>query len=75
MALKQYKRLFEFENAKGIITSVGGQTANNLTPKLAKNGIKMMGINQNLSSWRKSKNSLFLSVIQNLKHLNAISFN
>ena len=34
--------------------------------KLAKNGVKMMGINQNLSSWRKSKNSLSSSIIQKL---------
>ena len=33
----------EFENLKGIITCVGGQTANNLTPVLAKNGIKILG--------------------------------
>tara|TARA_B100000427_G_C14965210_1_gene358540 strand:- start:76 stop:504 length:429 start_codon:yes stop_codon:yes gene_type:complete len=34
--------------------------------KLAKNGVKMIGINQNLSSWRKSKNSLSSSIIQKL---------
>ena len=33
----------EFENTKGIVTSVGGQTANNLTLKLAQNGIKILG--------------------------------
>ena len=33
----------EFENAKGIVTCVGGQTANNLTPKLAKHGINLFG--------------------------------
>ena len=35
--------LFRSENPKGIVTSVGGQTANNLTPKLAKSGIKLLG--------------------------------
>jgi carbamoyl-phosphate synthase large subunit len=33
----------EFENPKGIITCVGGQTANNLTPGLAQHGIKILG--------------------------------
>ena len=33
----------EFENPKGIITCVGGQTANNLTPKLADAGINILG--------------------------------
>ena len=33
----------DFENPKGIITCVGGQTANNLTPGLAQRGINIMG--------------------------------
>ena len=33
----------EFENPKGVITCVGGQTANNLTPGLAQRGINIMG--------------------------------
>ena len=33
----------EFENPKGIITCVGGQTANNLTPGLAEHGITILG--------------------------------
>ena len=33
----------DFENPKGIITCVGGQTANNLTPGLADRGINIMG--------------------------------
>lgn len=33
----------DFENPKGVITSVGGQTANNLTPKLANAGIHLLG--------------------------------
>jgi carbamoyl-phosphate synthase large subunit len=31
------------EHPTGIVTCVGGQTANNLTPKLAKNGIRIIG--------------------------------
>ena len=34
--------------------------------RLAKNGIKMIGINQNLTSWRKNKNSLSSSTFQKL---------
>ncbi|MEO2201139.1 MAG: ATP-grasp domain-containing protein, partial [Nitrosopumilus sp.] len=37
----------EFENPKGIITCVGGQTANNLTPGLAKHGITILGTTAN----------------------------
>ena len=33
----------DFENPKGIITCVGGQTANNLTPGLAQHGMNIMG--------------------------------
>ncbi len=33
----------EFENPQGIITCVGGQTANNLTPGLAQHGVNIMG--------------------------------
>ncbi|MCV0398657.1 MAG: carbamoyl-phosphate synthase (glutamine-hydrolyzing) large subunit [Nitrosarchaeum sp.] len=33
----------DFEHPKGIITCVGGQTANNLTPGLAEHGINIMG--------------------------------
>ena len=35
--------IIEFENPKGVITCVGGQTANNLTPGLAQHGINIMG--------------------------------
>ena len=35
--------IVEFEKLAGIVTAVGGQTANNLTPKLAKFGIKIIG--------------------------------
>ncbi len=33
----------DFENPKGVITCVGGQTANNLTPGLAEHGINILG--------------------------------
>jgi carbamoyl-phosphate synthase large subunit len=33
----------EFENPKGVITCVGGQTANNLTPGLAQHGVTILG--------------------------------
>lgn len=33
----------DFENPKGVITCVGGQTANNLTPGLAECGVDIMG--------------------------------
>jgi len=33
----------DFENPKGVITCVGGQTANNLTPGLADHGINILG--------------------------------
>ena len=33
----------DFEHPKGVITCVGGQTANNLTPGLAEHGINIMG--------------------------------
>ncbi|MDH3618266.1 MAG: carbamoyl-phosphate synthase (glutamine-hydrolyzing) large subunit [Nitrosopumilus sp.] len=33
----------EFEHPKGVITCVGGQTANNLTPGLAEHGVNILG--------------------------------
>ncbi len=35
--------IIEFENPKGVITCVGGQTANNLTLGLANHGVKILG--------------------------------
>ena len=35
--------IYERERACGIVTCVGGQTANNLTPKLSKSGAKIIG--------------------------------
>ena len=37
----------DFENPKGMITCVGGQTANNLTPGLAEHGINILGTSAN----------------------------
>lgn len=43
LTLERILDIAEFESPKGVVTSVGGQTANNLTPKLVQNGIKLMG--------------------------------
>jgi carbamoyl-phosphate synthase large subunit len=43
LTLERVLDIADFEKLTGIVTAVGGQTANNLTPKLAKNGIKIIG--------------------------------
>jgi carbamoyl-phosphate synthase large subunit len=43
LTLERILDIADVENPKGVVTSVGGQTANNLTPKLAKSGIKLFG--------------------------------
>ena len=43
MTLERVLDIAEFEKLSGIVTAVGGQTANNLTPKLARNGIRIIG--------------------------------
>jgi len=43
LTLERILDINEFENAKGMVTSVGGQTANNLTPEIVKHGIKLFG--------------------------------
>ncbi len=43
LTLERILDITDFEKPTGIVTAVGGQTANNLTPKLAKNGIKIIG--------------------------------
>ncbi len=43
LTLERILDIAEFENPKGIVTCVGGQTANNLTLNLAKNGINILG--------------------------------
>lgn len=43
LTLERVLDIADFEKPTGIVTAVGGQTANNLTPKLAQNGIKIIG--------------------------------
>ncbi|MGI0059067.1 MAG: carbamoyl-phosphate synthase (glutamine-hydrolyzing) large subunit, partial [Nitrosotalea sp.] len=43
LTLERVLDIADFEKPDGIVTAVGGQTANNLTPKLAQNGIKIIG--------------------------------
>jgi carbamoyl-phosphate synthase large subunit len=43
LTLERILDITDMESPKGLVTSVGGQTANNLTPKLAKAGIKLLG--------------------------------
>lgn len=43
LTLERVLDICEVEKPTGVVTCVGGQTANNLTPKLAKNGIKIIG--------------------------------
>jgi len=43
LTLERILDISEFERPNGIVTSVGGQTANNLTPKLADSGITLIG--------------------------------
>ena len=45
LTLERILDISEFERPKGIVTSVGGQTANNLAPKLADSGITLIGTN------------------------------
>jgi len=47
LTLERILDIAEFENPKGIITCVGGQTANNLTLGLAKLGVNIMGTSAN----------------------------
>ncbi|MBI2937451.1 MAG: carbamoyl-phosphate synthase (glutamine-hydrolyzing) large subunit [Thaumarchaeota archaeon] len=43
LTLERVLDIYEKENPKGVVTCVGGQTANNLTPKLAKRGVAILG--------------------------------
>jgi carbamoyl-phosphate synthase large subunit len=43
LTLERILDIADYESPKGIVTSVGGQTANNLTPKIAKSGIQLLG--------------------------------
>jgi len=43
LTLERILDITEFESSKGVVTSVGGQVANNLTTKLSNNGVKIFG--------------------------------
>ena len=43
LTLERILDIADFEKPTGIVTAVGGQIANTLTPKLAKNGVKIIG--------------------------------
>ena len=43
MTLERVLDIYEKEMPEGVLVSVGGQTANNLAPKLAKHGVRIIG--------------------------------
>lgn len=43
LTLERVLDIYEKEKANGVVTCVGGQIANNLTPKLARNNVKIVG--------------------------------
>ena len=43
LTLERILDITEFESPKGVVTSVGGQVANNLTTKLSNNNVKIFG--------------------------------
>ncbi|HEY4699130.1 MAG TPA: ATP-grasp domain-containing protein, partial [Nitrososphaerales archaeon] len=43
LSLERILDISDKENPIGIVTCVGGQTANNLSPKITKNGVKILG--------------------------------
>ncbi len=57
--------IVDFENPKGVITCVGGQTANNLTPVLSENGINILGTSSSDVD-RAENRSKFSSVLDEL---------
>ena len=65
LTLERILDIYEFENSKGIVTSVGGQTANNLTPALADNGVTLIGTSaQNID--RAENRSRFSEILDKL---------
>jgi carbamoyl-phosphate synthase large subunit len=65
LTLERILDIADFEKPTGIVTAVGGQTANNLTPKLAKNGIKIIGTSfEDID--RAENRSKFSQVLDNL---------
>ncbi|MFZ1076013.1 MAG: carbamoyl-phosphate synthase (glutamine-hydrolyzing) large subunit [Nitrosotalea sp.] len=65
LTLERVLDIAEFEKLTGIVTAVGGQTANNLTPKLAKHGIKIIGTSYEDID-RAENRSHFSKVLDNL---------
>ncbi len=65
LTLERVLDIADFENTKGIVTSVGGQTANNLTPRLAKAGLNLLGTSADDVD-RAENRSKFSSVLDKL---------
>jgi carbamoyl-phosphate synthase large subunit len=65
LTLERILDIHEFEQAKGIVTSVGGQIANNLTPKILKHGIQLLGTSA-IDVDRAENRSKFSQVLDNL---------
>ncbi len=65
LTLERILDIHEFEQAKGIVTSVGGQVANNLTPKILKHGIQLLGTSASDVD-RAENRSKFSQVLDNL---------
>ena len=65
LTLERILDIYEFENPKGVVTSVGGQTANNLTPILVDNGVTLIGTSaQNID--RAENRSKFSEILDRL---------
>jgi carbamoyl-phosphate synthase large subunit len=65
LTLERILDIHEFEQAKGVVTSVGGQIANNLTPKILKHGIQLLGTSATDVD-RAENRSKFSQVLDNL---------
>ena len=65
LTLERILDIHEFEQAKGVVTSVGGQIANNLTPKILKHGIQLLGTSA-IDVDRAENRSKFSQVLDNL---------
>jgi carbamoyl-phosphate synthase large subunit len=65
LTLERILDIHEFEQANGVVTSVGGQIANNLTPKILKHGIQLLGTSA-IDVDRAENRSKFSQVLDNL---------
>jgi carbamoyl-phosphate synthase large subunit len=65
LTLERILDIHEFEQAKGVVTSVGGQIANNLTPKILKHGIQLLGTSA-IDVDKAENRSKFSQVLDNL---------